>query len=1802
MRVASFCLLALGISAGALHAADSVSVHAVGPGANEEGLVPGQITFRRTGSSQPLVVRYRITGDARSDKHGAYASAVTLPNTNLAKGAGYQRDTLGPVLIVGSGALSYGSFQATSLGGALGLESPVGSGFAISGITVTQKGSLYDQAPPPIISITDVGTLRSIEVSDGGSGYTAAPIVTVDVPRDRLGAAIGVAATATAVIFAGRVTNIVVDTAGSGYLASVAPPSITITPVGPAPARAAAAQAVMDTIGGQGASPSAIMEQYVVGQDSSGNDIYSYRVGRVDVGITNAETYSSGHGYINPSLTIDGPASGGGIQAQAFVAQKTTHPLNGATFVSPGYGYDMPTASASNPATTPAVLTAVLSGEVVVAVTVTSPGTGYGSNPVVTVSGGGGTGAVAQATVSNGQITAVTLLHGGGGYSSAPTVTATNEAVLRPVVDGGAISTIAVESGGYNYPMPAVTITDSAGTGSGATGKVTVTGGRIVGIALTNGGSGYTGVPMVTLSGSGSGATFSGTVSGGQVVDLRLLTSGSGYTCPTVVLAGTSTTAATTEATVADGQITAVTVLSGGAGYGAIPSGSVPVNDPTTATETQGNVQIQFAQPDFLAPFGTAVETETGDLVGTITIPVGQTEFSLPIVPRRNGVGGGRELRVVVEPPLTPGAYIVDQQSTARVSIADGDERASITVDRTVAYPIPPAMDNSLLPVEVQGRATWHVAVSGAERLRQIAINVEGDDKIGPVAVQGTDYLLVENTKDVPATASDYVNASNTKYVPVVAADGPAKVGATVIPIEREWPYDIPTVVSFDNVADPLTIGVYTVTNRTPGTATLYPSITITPALRKVDCIAGVTRVRRLGDLVSQPIRYTFGYAQDLYYFAIPAYPFDAVTPRGRRSIALNFLQTDDYRVLSPTVGSVTLADNAVQTGLRFGANAGQPSTNGYVEVVFSAAFPVDITVPFYVLQSSTSVLGTEFTISGVDVATRRGSVRVPAGQTVARIEIAPKDGTQVGTKTVELALETSRDYTLVPRGTSPVNPTASLAITEAPKTNLGEAVFLAVRKIVDGREPSTNGSFRVVLTDTQGVDLIGFMSQNLAVSYAVSGNAVPGTNYVPLSGMATIPAGSRWVDVPIQVNDDGAITDDRSVVIRLASGAGYQVSNQSTDTVTIVDNGARVSVTASAATATRGGANGVFTVTNSRVVNRDVVVNYTISGSAIAGTDYPSLPGAVTIPAASPSATIQIAALSPVGASGTSTVVLTLADDSITPATYMQVDPKVATVTIQPAAPPPSPVSSLGETVYIALARLADATEPATNGRFRLFLANAAGVALSGVATAPITVAYNQGGTAVGGINFTALSGTATIPAGASSVDVDIVPIDDGVVGNTSVTITLPTTSWPATGATATITIVDGSPTLTIASTVSPAIQGSTNGVFTISSSRAPVRNLSVTYTVAGTAVAGTDYTTLTGTATLPAGQTSLAVTVAPTLLRLSATAPTVTVTLAADTASPATYLLGASTTASITIRAPFTTMAETVYIGVRPLQDAVEAGQNGAFRFFLANKAGEPLTGILRQAVNVTYSVGGAAEPDVNFTRLSGSALILQGTSSVDVSIPVLSDGYPTMSTVQVSVDDTAWYLVSDVASATINLDDPGLPLVSISSTTSTAVQGGTNGVFTVSAASAVGTALIVPVVFTGTAVAGTDYETLATSAVIPAGQSSVTITVKAKTGTLSTTTPVLTAWLDRSLTATHAFSRRSPDFASVSIQASSSSGGSGGAGSAAGTTDQSRILPFAGGGGGSSGGCGLGSGLGLVLLGGGLAVATALRRRRH
>jgi hypothetical protein len=211
-----------------------------------------------------------------------------------------------------------------------------------------------------------------------------------------------------------------------------------------------------------------------------------------------------------------------------------------------------------------------------------------------------------------------------------------------------------------------------------------------------------------------------------------------------------------------------------------------------------------------------------------------------------------------------------------------------------------------------------------------------------------------------------------------------------------------------------------------------------------------------------------------------------------------------------------------------------------------------------------------------------------------------------------------------------------------------------------------------------------------------------------------------------------------------------------------------------------------------------------------------------------------------------------------------------------------------------------ATATEGgADQGAFRLMRVASATLPL----TAPLTVTFTLSGTATNGTDYTVLPLTATFLAGSATADVVVAPVADALAeGSETVILTLTgvapyTLGSPTSGA---VTITDAAPVVSVAAVDAAAAEtGSNLGTFRFSRTGLLTSSLTVTYTVAGTAVNGTDYQAIPVTVTFLAGQATADVFVIPTPDGVTEGAETVVVTLT----DGAAYDLGAPATATITI-----------------------------------------------------------------------------------------------------------------------------------------------------------------------------------------------------------------------------------------------------------------------------------------------------------
>ncbi len=332
--------------------------------------------------------------------------------------------------------------------------------------------------------------------------------------------------------------------------------------------------------------------------------------------------------------------------------------------------------------------------------------------------------------------------------------------------------------------------------------------------------------------------------------------------------------------------------------------------------------------------------------------------------------------------------------------------------------------------------------------------------------------------------------------------------------------------------------------------------------------------------------------------------------------------------------------------------------------------------------------------------------------------------------------------------------------------------------------------------------------------------------------------------------------------------------------------------------------------------------------------------------------------------------------------------------------------------------------------------------IARTGSTASPLTVSYTRSGTAVYGNNQdyttdpnTSSSGTVTIPAGASSVTIGIFTEDDSdPETEETVTLTLSASTDYTVGAasSAEVTIVDDdstdAPTLQLAALDAEAAEADSDPArVRIWRTGSVAGDLTVNYSLGGSADAG-DYTeTLTGSVVLPDGSASMELDVTPVDDTLVEGEETLELALQAGA-----YALGTQTISVLTIaenEAP-----HTVTVSAIDAEAFENPADEGTFRV--------SRTGDASLALVVAVSLGGTASAGSDYTAIATPVTIPAGASYVDVPVTPLDDSaYESPETITLTVvDGTGYYEPGSANSATVTLadDDNAPPAVALLSPT--------------------------------------------------------------------------------------------------------------------------------------------------------------------
>lgn len=763
----------------------------------------------------------------------------------------------------------------------------------------------------------------------------------------------------------------------------------------------------------------------------------------------------------------------------------------------------------------------------------------------------------------------------------------------------------------------------------------------------------------------------------------------------------------------------------------------------------------------------------------------------------------------------------------------------------------------------------------------------------------------------------------------------------------------------------------------------------------------------------------------------------------------------------------VTFSSRSV-TWLRFTVNSVKSSTYevGLAEIlVFQASGPS---------QPSLSVGDTSVTEGDAGTTTLTFTVTLSAASTqTVTVNYATSDGTAL----------TGQDYTATsgtltfPPGTMVQNvsvpvlgdrvpeatETFGLTLSGASNATIADGTGVATILDNDPLPALSIGSASVVESDTGtvtatfAVTLSGATSQTVTVQYATgNGTALAPQDYTGVSGTLTFSPGvtSQVINVPVLGDLLSEATETFVVTLTAATNATI-ATPQGTGTIT--DNDPLPALSVSDVTVTEGNsgsANATFAVGLSALSGQVVTVNYaSADATATSGQDYTATSGTVTFAPGTTSQSIAVPVVGDLVPEATETFMITL-----TGAANATIARPQAMGTILDNDPLPA--------LSIDDVSVTEGNVGTTNALFT--------VSLSAPSTQAITVAYGMAnGTALTPGDYTAAAGTLTFDPGVTSQAINVPVVGDSLneANETfTVNLTLPTNAVIVKSqATGTILNDDAPPSLSINDvTVAEGNTGSVNATFTVTLTAASEQSITVNYATSdGTAVAGQDYTTRSGTLTFAAGTTSQTVAVPVVGDALNEVNETFTVNLSSPV--NATVLLGRGM-GTILDDDPSPSLS----IGDVTTTEGNTGSVNATFTVTLSTASGQVVT------VGFT-TANGTAVSGQDYTATTGMLTFAAGATSQTISVPVLGDLVyePTETFVANLSGPTNASIARAQATGTIVDNDPQ-PSVSIADATASEGDTGTvNATFAVTLSAASTQVVTVTYATTGgTALLGQDF----------------------------------------------------------------------------------------------------------------------------
>lgn len=779
--------------------------------------------------------------------------------------------------------------------------------------------------------------------------------------------------------------------------------------------------------------------------------------------------------------------------------------------------------------------------------------------------------------------------------------------------------------------------------------------------------------------------------------------------------------------------------------------------------------------------------------------------------------------------------------------------------------------------------------------------------------------------------------------------------------------------------------------------------------------------------------------------------PAQDSTTEGVETATLQMLPTTAYLISGSQQATIEIADDETSLPVvnlvasDIGMNEAGETATLLVNRTGSTVAPLNVLFTF----SGIAVLGTDFGSAS--------SVTIPAGASSAPIVLTPiNDSSVEGNETTTLTLANNAAYR---RG-----------LQQAQAIVLNDDDVNVVTATATDNAAAESGD-----TGTFTITRIGDPAAALTVHFTLGGSAHHGTDFLSISGVATIAAGEASTTVTVVPVDDAIGEGHQTVILQLRSETSYLNGTPNQASINISDDDLpTVLVTPSDGTASEPAAGATFRIRRTGN-NATFTLHYKVSGTATPGSDYTTLSGTVDFAAADTSKDVTVTPIDDSEVEDAETITLTITPD---PA-YSLTPEESATIAL---------LDDEQVMVSVSTEDRASVAENAGSARFWL--------SRSGATTNALTVSYALSGSATNGADYGALSGTAIIPAGASGVYITVTATSD-TLKEGSETVTISIAGGAGYGArlgaaTYYITDDDGALPTTVRFNASSSTVTESAGNLDVAVSllTASAETVTVHYAISGGSATGegVDYSLSSGVLTFAPGETAKNISVTITDDIFIEGTETATVAL--------THANGASLATSIhtlTIADNDTAPAPTIgFVGASSsAPESVSAPQT-----ILVS-----LSAAATSAITVEYAVsGGSAASGTDYMLVSGTLSFAAGDLVQHVPIAVIDDGaLETNETVSVALNNATGAALTTNAAHTFTIIDDDAARITVVATDNAAGEDGVDtATLTFTRMGTFAADLVIDFTVTGTATIGSDFTSPGTSVRIPAAEASTTLTI--------------------------------------------------------------------------------------------------------